>query len=222
MLKKNFLHWVACVIAVAFWLSPETAFAQMGRGVLTGTVVDASDKKPIADVVVTATSPSSQGEQTVVTDSSGFFRIPDLSPGTYALRLDKEKYKPYSRDGIQLRSDSTIKVTPELLPESLKADEVTVVARPPTVDQGSSSTGMNISQDFTRRIPVSRPGGKGSGARSFESVAESVPGAKEDSFGVSISGTTSPENNYVLDGTSVNNPAYGTVGTPSAWSSSKS
>src|SRR5439155_1211455 len=78
----------------------------------------------------------------------------------------------------------------------------------------SSSTGMNIGQDFTRRVPISRPGGKGSGSRSFESVAESVPGAKNDAYGVSISGTTSPENNYVLDGTTVNNPSYGTIGTP--------
>jgi hypothetical protein len=137
-----------------------------------------------------------------------------LPPGVYTLRLDKEKFRPYSRDGITLRSDTTIRVNAELLPEALKAEEVTVVARPPTVDVGSSSTGMNIGQDFTRRIPVSRPGAKGSGTRSFESVAEAVPGAKADTYGVSISGTTSPENNYVLDGTSVNNPSYGTVGTP--------
>jgi hypothetical protein len=214
MLKKNFLHWVACVIAVAIWLSPKALFAQVGAAVLTGTVVDASNKQPVADVVVTVTSPALQGEQTVVTDTSGLYRVPDLPPGVYTLRLDKEKYKPYARETITLRSDTTIRVNAELLPEALKAEEVTVVARPPTVDVGSSSTGMNIGQDFTRRVPVSRPGGKGSGSRSFESVAEAVPGAKNDAYGVSISGTTSPENNYVLDGTSVNNPSYGTVGTP--------
>ena len=214
MLKKNFLHWVACFFVVACWLSPRALFAQQGAAVLTGTVVDASSKEPLADVVVTVTSPALQGEQTVVTDTSGLYRVPDLPPGVYTLRLDKEQYKPYAREAISLRADTTIRVNAELLPESLKAEEVTVVARPPTVDVGSSSTGMNISSDFTHRIPVSRPGAKGSGTRSFESVAEAVPGAKTDAFGVSISGTTSPENNYVLDGTSVNNPSYGTIGTP--------
>src|SRR6185295_7603875 len=48
----------------------------------------------------------------------------------------------------------------------------------------------------------------------FESVAEVAPGAHNDDFGVSINGTTSPENAYVIDGLSVNNPAYGIVGTP--------
>jgi outer membrane receptor protein involved in Fe transport len=214
MLKKNFLHWVAFVIAVAAWLSPRAVLAQQGAAVLTGTVVDASDKSPLGDVVVTVTSPALQGEQTVVTDATGLYRVPDLPPGVYTLRLDKEKYKPYARDGITLRTDTTIRVNAELLPEALKAEEVTVVARPPTVDVGSSSTGMNIGQDFTRRIPIAAPSQKGSATRSFEAVAEAVPGARDDHYGTSISGTTSPENNYVLDGTSVNNPTYGIIGTP--------
>jgi hypothetical protein len=214
MLKKNFLHWVACVVAVACLLSPRALFAQQGAAVLTGTIVDASNKQPIGDVVVTVTSPALQGEQTVVTDNSGLYRIPDLPPGVYTLRADKEKFKPYSREGITLRADSTIRMNAELLPEALKAEEVTVVARAPTVDVGSSSTGMNIGQDFTRRIPVAGPSQKGSGTRSFEAVAEAVPGARDDRFGTSISGTTSPENNYVLDGTSVGNTAYGLLGTP--------
>ena len=68
---------------------------------------------------------------------------------------------------------------------------------------------------------MSRPGAKGAASRSFESVAEAAPGARNDTYGTSISGTTSPENQYVLDGMSVNNPAYGIVGTPCRWSSSK-
>jgi hypothetical protein len=108
MLKKNFLHWVACVIVVACWLSPRALFAQQGAAVLTGTVVDASSKEPLADVVVTVTSPALQGEQTVVTDTSGLYHVPDLPPGVYTLRLDKEHYKPYgSPCGRTPRSAST-------------------------------------------------------------------------------------------------------------------
>jgi hypothetical protein len=86
-------------------------------------------------------------------------------------------------------------------------EEVVVVARPPTVDQGSSSTGQNISQEFTRRIPVGAPGGKGGGSRSFEAVAETTPGANADTYGTSINGTTSPENQYVLDAWSTTLPS---------------
>ena len=214
MLKKTFWHWVVCAIAAALLLTPKAALAQQGAAVLTGTVLDAANKQPVADVVVTVTSPSLQGEQMVVTDSVGLFRIPALPPGVYTLRLEKEQYRPFSRDGIALRADTTIRQDAQLRPEALKAEEVTVVARPPSVDIGSSSTGQSISADFTRRIPVGAPGGKGGGSRSFEAVAESTPGANADAFGTSINGTTSPENQYVLDGMSVNNPAFGVIGTP--------
>ena len=83
----------------------------------------------------------------------------------------------------------------ELLPEELTAYEVTIVGRRPTVDVGSSSTGGSLSSDFAARVPLSRPGSKGSTSRSFESVADALPGANADTYGVSISGTTS-ENNY--------------------------
>jgi outer membrane receptor protein involved in Fe transport len=214
MLKKTFWHWVVCAIAAALLLTPKAARAQQGFAVLTGTIVDAANKQPVADVVVTVTSPALQGEQMVVTDSSGLYRIPSLPPGVYTMRLEKEQYKPWSRDNITLRADSTIRLNADLLPEALKGEEVTVVARPPSVDVGSSSTGQNIGAEFTRRIPVAAPGGKGGGSRSFEAVAESVPGANSDTYGTSINGTTSPENQYVLDGMSVNNPAFGVIGTP--------
>jgi len=214
MLKKTVWRWWVCAIGLALWLLPETLLAQQSMGTLTGTVLDASTKQPVADVVVTARSPNLQGEQLVVTDSSGLYRIPSLPPGTYTISLEKEQYRPFVRDNIQLRADTTLRIDALLLPEALKAEEVTVVARPPSVDIGSSSTGQSISQEFTRRIPVGAPGGKGGGSRSFEAVAETTPGANADTYGTSINGTTSPENQYVLDGMSVNNPAFGVVGTP--------
>src|SRR5262249_28042038 len=109
MLKKNFLHCMACVVVVACWLSPRALFVLQGLAVAAGRVGDASSKEPLADVVVTVTSPALQGEQTVVTDTSGLYRVPDLPPGVYTLRLDKEQYKPYAREGISLRADTTIR-----------------------------------------------------------------------------------------------------------------
>ena len=190
-----------------------TVQAQQGAGVLIGRVIDGATRRPVPDVVVTVTSPALQGDQLVVTDSSGSFRIPNLPPGEYMMRLEKEEYKPFARGGINLRSDSTIRADSVLLPEALKED-VVVVAHPPTVDVGSTTVGMNVSQDFVSRMPVVRPNAKGGGVRSFEAVAEVTPGARNDDFGVSIAGTTSPENQYVIDGVSVNNPALGINGAP--------
>ena len=190
-----------------------SAFAQQGAAVAIGKVTDASTKKPVPDVLVTLSSPSLQGEQAVVTDASGQYRIPALPSGEYTLRLDKESFKPYSRGKIVLRADSTIRVDAELLPEAL-TEEVVVVARAPTIDVGSSSTGMSINTDVTRRVSISPPTSKGAAARSFESVAELTPGAQTDGVGVSINGASSLENAYVVDGLSTNNPGFNDNGSP--------
>src|SRR5262245_16476512 len=86
-------------LALAGVLVSTAALAQAGNGVLTGTVVDSGSKKPIADAVVTVTSPALQGEQTVVTDSSGSYRIPNLPPGVYTMRVDSDSHRPYARGG---------------------------------------------------------------------------------------------------------------------------
>ncbi|WP_433933330.1 TonB-dependent receptor [Sorangium cellulosum] len=206
-------RWAASLLALSGALASTPAFAA-GSAVLTGTVIDAATNKPAQDVVVTVTSPALQGEQIVVTDAAGQYRIPNLPPGTYTLRLDKEAYRPYSRGGVELRLDSTIRVNTQLLPEALQAQEIVVVGAPPTVDVGSSATGVNVSSEFVSRVPLNRPSAKGAATRSFESLAEVAPGAFADRYGVSVSGTTSPENQFVIDGLSVNNPGFGILGTP--------
>lgn len=180
---------------------------------LTGIVSDAATGKPVADAVVTATSPDLQGEEVTVTDAAGLYRIPQLPPGVYALRLEKEGYKPYTRGDIALRVDRTIRLNVQLQPEALKAEEVVVVGRAPTIDVGSTTTGINVGQDFMRNVALIRPGGI-SGTRSFESLAEAAPQVNADRYGFSINGTTSPENQFVIDGLSVNDPAYGLNATP--------
>jgi hypothetical protein len=196
----------ALLLAASVWAQ--------GSGVLVGVVRDTSTKKPLRDVVVVVTSPSLQGEQTVVTDASGRYRIPNLPPGTYTVRFDADTYHQYTQAGVNLRTDASLQVNAELLPENLQAAEVTVVGTPPIVDVGSTTTGVALDQAFLSRIALSAPSSKGAASRSFESLAEVAPGAAADTYGVSISGTTSPENNYVVDGVSVNNPGFGVLGAP--------
>ncbi|HZI16393.1 MAG TPA: TonB-dependent receptor [Myxococcus sp.] len=187
------------------------AFAQ-GTSVITGTITSADDKKPLADAVVTATSPRLQGEQVVVSDASGLYRIPQLPSGVYTLRVERQGYEPFVRSDITLRLDRTVRVNIQLLPSSL--GETMEISAAPTLDVGSSTAGMSVDAEFLRNVAVIRPGSKGSAARSFESLAELAPGATEDRYGVSVSGSSSPESQYVVDGLSVNDPSVGTLGTP--------
>jgi hypothetical protein len=196
------------------FLTSTAALAQASTSVLTGNVVDASTKTPVADVVVTATSPSLQGEQVVVTDATGLYRVPQLPPGVYNLRFEKESYRPFSRGGIDVPADRTLRLNVELLPETAGTETVTVIGTPPTIDVGSSATGTVVTQDFIRNLAVARPGGLSGANRSFDSLATTAPQANADFYGVGINGATSPENLFLIDGISVNNPGFGTLGTP--------
>ncbi|WP_306818066.1 TonB-dependent receptor [Archangium lipolyticum] len=198
-------------LGVCLWMAP--ALAQQGTSVLTGTVVDASSKQPVPDVVVTATSPQLQGEQVAVTDATGLYRLPQLPPGVYTLRFDREGFKPYSRGDITLRLNHTVRLNAELLPDSL-GEVMIVQAAPPAVDVGSTRTGVSVDNALVRHLAVVGPTSKGSASRSFESLAELAPGANADAYGISMNGTTSPENGFLVDGLSAGNPALGLLGTP--------
>ncbi len=204
--------WSSASAAAIVILATSEARAQVGGASLTGRVTDAATNTPVGDVVVTVTSPNLQGEETAVTDANGLWRVQSLPVGDYTIRLDKESYKPFARTSITLRPDVTLRVDSQLLPESLK-EEIVVVAQNPTVDVASSNTGLSISNDFARRVPVVRPGSATGGAvRSFEAVAQATPQATADTYGTSINGTTSPENNYAIDGLSRGNAGFGVNG----------
>jgi len=194
-------------VAIALLVSAAALAQGQGTAVLTGTVTDATTGKPVPDVAATATSPSLQGEQTVITDAAGLYRIPQLPPGEYTLRLQSDAHKPYTRGGISLRVDRTIRLDVQLHPESLEADEVVVAGTAPTVDIGTMATGLDVGRAFIDSVPFIQP--NTTGTRSFESLADVAPQVNKDAYGFSMNGATSPENGVLLDGLSVTDVAYG-------------
>jgi TonB dependent receptor/Carboxypeptidase regulatory-like domain len=212
MRRTNSGRQVLAAILVSAALAPGRAGAQSGTSILQGTVVTSTGKRPVAEAVVTVSSPDLQVQQIVVTDSSGFYRVPNLPPGQYLLRVDKDSFLPHERAGIAVRGDITLRVNIDLIPEASRAEETVVIVRPPNIDLGSSSVTTTVNEEMVRRVPIARPGTKGAGVRSFESVADAAPQARGDFYGTGVSGTTSPENRYLIDGLSVNNPTFAISG----------
>ena len=196
---------------LALGLFCSTALAQ-SNGVITGTVQDAASHSALPNVVVTATSPSLIGEQVVLTDGAGEYRVPQLPPGIYSLRFEREDHKPFARDRIEVQPGYTLRFNAELIPEVAGATEIDVVGKPPLIDVGSTQQGSVVDRDFIRTIPLSPPGGVASNNRSFENVALTVPTARADRYGVALNGTTSPENSYLIDGLSTRSPLVGISG----------
>lgn len=85
--------------------------------ILEGTVVSAESRRRIADIVVTATSPSLDGELTAISDSNGDYRFDALPTGEYMLRFESAgDYRSYSRGNLALLEDKAYRIDAELVP----------------------------------------------------------------------------------------------------------
>jgi len=182
-----------------------------GIGAFTGTVLDASTHAPISDVIVTASGPQLQGQQVALTDASGTYRISQLPTGIYNLRFEREPYRPFARGGIVLDADRMLRLNIELLPVTvtLAAQEVVVVGKPPVIDLGTTQTGLTMSGTGSQSLPISPAAANNGGIRSFSGLALAAPQVAGDLFGISIAGTTSPENAYLIDGLSFSDTGFG-------------
>lgn len=88
----------------------------------TGIVIDATSKKPMADVTIVAKGASLNNAQKVVTDEQGQFTIPSLPAGTYTLRFEKNNYKPFEKRDLIVKNNSA-KLNVELLVNENKEED---------------------------------------------------------------------------------------------------
>ncbi len=226
---------VAAVAAVP--ASPVRAQV-LSEGVLTGEVVDADTGDVLAGVVVTASG--RRGAVIAVTDDAGRYRLDGLLPDTYAVTFAKDGFVFDAVADVRVRAAATLRLdgvgskgappsstspssttptTPEGAPATGKQPEQTgktikVTAGRPVVDVGSTQSGGVLDSDVIKRVPLVAPSAKGGAQRGFEAAATVLPQVKTDTYGASINGATSVENQYAIDGLTVNNGGFGTNGSP--------
>src|SRR4026208_301856 len=92
-------------------LLPAAALAQ---GAITGVVRDASGAV-LPGVTVEAASPVLiEKVRSVLSDSTGQYRIVDLRPGSYAVTFALQGFTSVKRDGIELKGDFVATVNGDL------------------------------------------------------------------------------------------------------------
>src|SRR5215471_7367612 len=103
------------VVMCALILSGAAFAQQAAASGIAGVVKDASGAV-LPGVTVEAASPALiERVRTVVTDGEGRFNIVDLRPGTYSVTFTLAVFNSYKRDGIELTSGFTRRVT-EVMP----------------------------------------------------------------------------------------------------------
>jgi iron complex outermembrane receptor protein len=100
--------------------------ATPGRSSISGVAIDTTNKKPVAEVVVTLTSALLPGgEQIEVTDANGAYTFKNLPPGSYQVRFEGQAFKPLSKR-ITVEGGKGFNADVELLADELAAEEIVV------------------------------------------------------------------------------------------------
>jgi outer membrane receptor protein involved in Fe transport len=174
-------------------------------GALQGVVTDKATGAKLAGVTVTVTSPALQGEQTTFTDGSGFYKVSPLPPGEYTVTYFYLSVR-LERKGVSVGVNRTTPVYQQLDQAQAAGEIVEVVDSAPAIDPTSTTQGITIDKSYIKNVPV--PG------RTFEAVLGAAAGSQGDALGVSFSGSTSLENQYIVDGVNTTGLTFGTVGSP--------
>jgi carboxypeptidase family protein/TonB-dependent receptor-like protein len=189
---------------IVLLLSTATMWAQTFRGSLTGTVVD-TNGAAVAGATISAKSPDTGLTRTATTDDQGVYVINELPLGLYSLTISHSGFGTQTLTGISVGVGSNPAVNASLKPGTVE-EQVTVTADVPLVETTSNILGGTLDAKQAEQLPVN--------GRDFIKLLTMVPGSTADASGVSdspgafgqfsVNGNRGRSNNYLLDGTDMN------------------
>lgn len=172
---RRFARFVTSVVGILSL--PSVVFAQAS---ITGVVRDTSGAV-LPGVTVEASSPVLiEQVRSVVTDSTGQYRIIDLRPGVYTVTFALPGFSTIRREGIELAGSFVATVNADLRVGEI-AETVTVTGESPVVDVQSSRTQQILGSEVLAAIPT---------GRQYYSITALVPALNTQ--GHDVGGATGP------------------------------
>src|SRR5256885_1348921 len=164
------------VLFVVVGFCPSLLYAQAS---ITGTVKDPSGAV-LPGVTVEAASPALiEKVRSAVTDASGQYRIVDLRPGTYSVKVTLPGFTSVQRDGIELTGSVTLTIPIEMKVGTVQ-ETVTVTGASPVVDVQNTKRETVIGADAIQSLPATR---------AYGSLLNAMPGVTVDTNGLAATPT---------------------------------
>lgn len=138
-------------VLLALALLSSSAFAQT-RGTFSGTVTDQSGAA-VPNARVTATDTQKGTKTEAVSESSGAYTIPFLTPGTYDIKAEAPGFKAFTRQQVTLDAGAHPIIDIPMAIGSVN-EAVTVTADSPLITASSSSIGQTITTKEVEDLPV--------------------------------------------------------------------
>ncbi len=204
-------------------------FAQFGAS-LQGTVEDQTGAV-IPGATVTLTQAGNDTPRTQTTSAEGFYRFSELPPGSYTVVATAANFKSSTSDNVGIAAETPRSLDIKLTPGGA-SETVTVNANDNSGLQTSDATiSGTIDSATIQRIPTfgqdpyellrTAPGITGDGARSGNGQGVFLPNGagpgqsnsgifqSENQVQISADGQRIADNNFLIDGVSVNSLGYG-------------
>ena len=180
----------ALAVLFALGVSAAPAIAQITTGTVLGTVKDSTGGVvPGATVVLIN---EARGTKTVpaVTNATGDYVIPNVTPGTYTVEVTMDQFRTVRQTGIAISGGDRVTVATLTLEPGGAAETVNVTSEAPLIQASSGERSFAITTSSVENLPIS--------GRNFASLTQLTPG---------VTGTTTRlggggQNNIMMDGVS--------------------
>ena len=219
MLRRVTARFSMVAILAIVILSARPAFAQVSGATLSGTITDPSGAA-IAGAKITITNKSTGVARDVTSDAAGFYSAPNLLPGPYEVTASASGFSNAKQSDLTLSVGAQqVLNLPLKIGEASQTVQVTEAAS--LVQTSSSTLSAEVESTTVRELPLN--------GRDWASLATLSPGVNaietqmpfdagavrgNRGFGaqLTISGGRPTQNNYRLDGNSINDYGNGAPG----------
>src|SRR6266850_212702 len=205
-------YFVITLGAVLLFLSyPSAAFAQVTGGTISGSVTDPSAAAvPGATVIILN---QGKGEsRTITTNDNGYYSAPNLTPGNYSVTISANGFTSAVQSNVLMEVGQEVVVNIQLKVGSV-SEKVEITDQPIAINTTTSTLSNVVGGQVVRDLPINgrdwtllaalEPGVHTIEAQS----AVATGGARANrGFGtqMTIAGNRPQQNNYRLDGISIN------------------
>src|SRR5919112_252329 len=196
-------------LALSFFVS--AAAQTTTTGSIEGTVTDVNGAA-IPGITVSVAGQNLIRTQAATTNDEGYFNLPQIPPGRYTITVEAAKgFARFEQADIEVNLTRVSSLAVTLRPQGATETVEVTASSGAAVDVSTNTTGTNVSTEQFSNFPTQRT------VQSLYSIAPTVTrSGLRDASGrdrdPSVAGSSGPENNYILDGVTVSDPAFGGSG----------
>ncbi|MBV8846091.1 MAG: TonB-dependent receptor [Bryobacterales bacterium] len=189
-----------CAASLALLFTSSQLLSQGSSGRIFGNITDQSGGS-VAGATVTVTDIERGASRTMTTDIAGAYSAPNLTPGTYAVRVEFQGFKVVDRRDIPLGVAQEIRLDLSLEPGQ-QTQTVTVTGEPPAINTANAELGGTLQNEVINDLPLN--------GRNFQNLLDLRPGVTKypgnSGWTQSTNGLRPHDNFFMVDGINSNDP----------------